>query len=118
MKRVVPLLALLALAGCVSPERYDWGSYEEQLYAYYKDPQKAAAYTEELAKLVAQGDADGKIAPGLHAEYGYMLATTGRPAEAVAQFEAEKRRWPESAHLMDAMIASTTGPAGQQAAGR
>jgi len=96
--------AILLFASCAKPSHYEWGGYEESLYKYYKDPGAADAYTEQLAQAARQGDATGRTAPGIHAEYGYMLMTAGRRADALAEFEAEKRLWPESTVLMDRMI--------------
>ncbi len=97
-------VATVLLTSCAQPPRYEWGSYEDSLYQYYKDPSKAGDYLEVLAKATKAGDATGRTAPGVHAEYGYMLLSVGRQADATAEFESEKRLWPESAVFMDRMI--------------
>ena len=109
MIRILALAMLIPIAACVPPERYTWGGYEDALYISYRDVSKQEAYVEVLAKTVARGEADGKVAPGIHAEYGYMLLTLGRKPEAIAEFDAEKRRWPESRVLMDRMIGLANG---------
>jgi hypothetical protein len=97
-------VALAALAACAPPTHYQWGAYEPSLYSFYKHPDQADDYTAQLQKAIDRGEAEGHVAPGLHAEYGYMLMSAGKNADAVAQFQAEKQLWPESTVLMDHMI--------------
>jgi hypothetical protein len=114
--RSLLLAAVLALlAACGQPPHYQWADYEPALYDFYKHPEKADAYTEKLARAVERGEAEGHVAPGLHAEYGYMLLGAGKTADAVVQFEAEKKRWPESKLLMDRMIRLASGKDGAPA---
>jgi hypothetical protein len=109
MMRPAAFIAILLLGACAKPSHYEWGTYEESLYKYYKEPATATAYTEQLALAARAGDATGRTAPGIHAEYGYMLLTAGRRADAITQFETEKRLWPEATVLMDRMIAQANG---------
>ncbi len=104
-------IAAALLVGCAHPAHYEWGGYEDSLYHYYKDPTKAADHLEVLAVAARTGDASGKTAPGVHAEYGYMLLTAGRNAEAVQEFEIGRRIWPESAVFMNRMIGLASGHA-------
>ena len=109
MRHLICLICLLSITACVAPPtRYVWGRYEEGLYSYYADPSKSDDLIKALAEATTAGDAGGKTAPGLHAEYGYMLLSAGRSADAVAEFERERSIWPESRVLMDKMIASTS----------
>ncbi|AVY93545.1 DUF4810 domain-containing protein [Microvirgula curvata] len=118
---LLPLLAALMLAGCAAQrDKYTWGEYESSLYSYYKNPENAAALTLALQKTI-EGAEKGKLppAPGLYAEYGYLLMQQGKKQEAIAAFEKEKQRWPESGKLMDNMIkAASAGkkPASQESA--
>lgn len=103
---------LISLTACVTqPAQYDWADYETGLYNYYKDPTKLDAYMEKLADATRQGEIDGHIAPGLHAEYGYVLMTQGKSADAISEFNAEKKRFPESTVLMDRMVTLANGKA-------
>ena len=107
MKRVMCMIGILSVTACVAPPtRYVWGRYEDSLYNYYADASKADDLIKALAEATTAGDASGKTAPGLHAEYGYMLLSAGRSADAVAEFEKERSIWPESRTLMDKMITS------------
>lgn len=105
VKKLCVVAALVPMAACVQTDHYRWEAYEPGLYAYYKDPSSADRFVEQLAEAVRRGETDGRVAPGLHAEYGYMLLAAGRINEAIGQFELEKKHWPEATVLMDRMIA-------------
>lgn len=97
---------LLVLNGCTtSPQsKYDWGNYEQSMYSYYKNPADANALILAIETTIITAEtANRSVAPGLYAEYGYLLMMQGKQQDAVANFEKEKRRWPESTHLMDKM---------------
>ena len=44
------------------------------------------------------------MAPGLYAEYGFLLMRRGENARAIEYYNKEKALWPESAVFMDSMI--------------
>ena len=93
------------LAGCqTSQGLYHWGGYEDSLYEYYQNPAELAALTEEILQLIENGN--GKVPPGLYAEYGNLLLQQGKKDEAISYFRKERELWPESQHLMDSMISS------------
>jgi hypothetical protein len=102
----VVTLAVMMTACAVQP-KYSWGNYDRSLYSYYKDSSKSAEHMAELGTIVTEAEKSGKkVAPGIHAEYGYLLLQKGQKAEAIAQFNKEKAKWPESTQLMDVMIKS------------
>jgi len=85
------------------------------LYNYYKDAAKSAEHTAELQKIILDSEkTQGKVAPGIHAEYGYFLMQQGKSNEAVSQFEIEKTKWPESTLLMNNMITIATSKTSKQ----
>lgn len=102
---VAPILAW-ALAGCATNhQRYDWGSYDPSLYAYYKDPTKEAALAESLAAVISTaGSNQALVPPGIYAEYGYLQLQQGKNLAAVELFKQEEAHWPESKIFMDRMI--------------
>jgi hypothetical protein len=102
---VAPIL-VWALAGCATNhQRYDWGSYDPSLYAYYKDPTKAAALAESLAAVISTADSNhAPVPPGIYAEYGYLQLQVGKNLAAVELFKQEEAHWPESKIFMDRMI--------------
>lgn len=103
----------ILLAGCAVPTKYTWGNYEQSLHTYYKDTTKSAEHMAELDSIIQSAEkTQGKVAPGIHAEYGYFLMQQGKSNEAAAQFGKEKEKWPESTQLMNNMISvATTQPA-------
>ena len=111
------IIAASLLSSCAPQQRFVWGSYESELYGYYKDPKRLKNLMDELEIAISDGEKlvknmasnDGKprrIAPGLYAEYGYLLMISRQGAKAKSYFEKEKQTWPESAILMEKMIAT------------
>lgn len=104
---IMLLAVTVFVTGCQTNQQlYHWGEYESGLYGYYKDPAELAALSEQL--LSAIEDANGRVAPGMYAEYGTLLLQQGKKDEAVVYYAKEKELWPESQHLMDAMINNLT----------
>jgi len=103
--RQAALIALTAasLAACEPQTKYDWGSYSNRLYAYYRDPAAAQDYREELVKLSQNGN-PSRVPPGVFAELGYLELRAGNEEAAIGYFEREKARWPEAAPFMDRTI--------------
>ena len=101
------LMATLLMAGCqTSQGLYHWGEYESGLYSYYSDPAQQTTLSEQLLQAIETGG--GRVAPGMYAEYATLLLQQGKTEEAVVYYRKEKERWPESEHLMDAMINNLT----------
>ncbi|MDH5526780.1 MAG: DUF4810 domain-containing protein [Nitrospirota bacterium] len=101
-------VVLLGTTGCTTTRVFHWGGYESALYHYYKSPDSLDRYAASLEVAVREGRRSNRTAPGLYAEYGYVLHLLGRPAEALSFFELEKATWPESGQLMDIMIRNIT----------
>ncbi|WP_283445089.1 DUF4810 domain-containing protein [Noviherbaspirillum suwonense] len=99
------ILPITLLSACVAPAKYNWGNYDGSLYGYYQDPTRLDAHLTEMESIIRSSEQTSrKVAPGIHAEYGYFLMQSGKAGEAVAQFEKEKTDWPESGQLMSIMI--------------
>jgi hypothetical protein len=119
------VLLAASVIGCAGRQTmYHWGSYDAALYRHYQNPNEREAWITALKTIIGEAEREGrKVPPGLYAEYGYVLLEEGSTKEAIAYFEKEKARWPESAVLMDKMIrnagqrpakpAAATGPATQ-----
>lgn len=101
------VLALFG-SGCAPQTRYAWDGYDDRLYSYYKTPTESDQFTEGLYEIIQEGDAEGRVPPGIYAEYAYMLYERGRYPEAVSWYQKELNKWPESKVLMDKMIALAT----------
>lgn len=119
-------MAVSLLAACGPQNMYEWGSYEYRLYGYYKDPEQleelmtalrttiedGESASKESGKSTSGGDKTRRIAPGLYAEYGYLLLIKNKGSDAKRYFQKEKESWPESTVLMDKMIKAVDGDAG------
>ena len=107
-----PLLLAAALAsGCANQQGlYQWGSYEDQIYAMYSDGGKSSPQ-DQIGKLEADVEkaraANKPLPPGHHAHLGYLYFQTGLLDQAVAAFETEKLLFPESRPYMDRLISRT-----------
>ncbi|HTJ96348.1 MAG TPA: DUF4810 domain-containing protein [Rhodocyclaceae bacterium] len=108
MRRHLLLAAVSAsLCACATTSNsiYQWGSYDNALYASYKDPNQVEALRVKLETLIADREKAGqKVAPGLYAELGTIYLQSGAADKASAMYAKEKDAWPESKTLMDAMI--------------
>ncbi|MBP1207514.1 hypothetical protein JOD97_005594 [Duganella sp. 1411] len=102
------LLALAAgvLTGCATPPKtmYQWEGYQPQVYQYLKGEspdQQIAAMEKDLQTISAKGN---NVPPGFHAHLGMLYSVAGKPDQVVAQFEDEKKLFPESAAYMDFLL--------------
>ncbi|MDR3088126.1 MAG: DUF4810 domain-containing protein [Azoarcus sp.] len=105
---VFPTLALLAfLSGCAGsgpPPLYGWGSYEEQVYTHLKGESREKQI-EAMERDRQKIEAGGRVLPpGFYAHLGLLYMETGHDGEAVACFETEKTRFPESAVFMGFLL--------------
>lgn len=104
-----PCLALFLLTGCTSPYLYEWGNYDQWLYENYKNPKNDEELYVDLTALITtyesrKNPATKPMAPGLYAEYGFLLMRRGENEKAITYYTKEKTLWPESAVFMDSMI--------------
>ena len=108
--RISCLFVLLGLlCGCTSPYLYEWGNYDQWLYENYKNPKSDEELYVDLTALITKYEsrknpAVKPMAPGLYAEYGFLLMRRGENARAIEYYNKEKALWPESATFMDSMI--------------
>lgn len=108
--RALSLLLLLSLlCGCTSNSLYEWGNYDQWLYENYKNPKNDEELYVDLTALITEYESQKKpntkpMAPGLYAEYGFLLMRRGENTRAIEYYNKEKALWPESAVFMDSMI--------------
>jgi len=105
MRFGILIVVALALTGCATQQRYQWGGYDELLYQGYKDPNKMEAMRASLeTHISAMEKANQKVAPGLYAELGTLYLQKGDSARAVALYSKERDMWPESNGIMTVVI--------------
>ena len=108
--RILSLCVLLGLlCGCTSNTLYTWGKYDQWLYENYKSPKNDEELYVDLTRLITEYEsrknpAVKPMAPGLYAEYGFLLMRRGENEQAIQYYNKEKALWPESAVFMDSMI--------------
>jgi hypothetical protein len=105
----------LALTACASapPATYNWGSYEEVIYASYvsHDDVPAERQIELLEKdYQAARAANQRLPPGWHAHLGYLYYQIGHVDQARQEFSTEKAQFPESAVFVDRLLANVKKP--------
>ena len=110
MKKFYLLLALTAplLISCMPTSTlYYWGNYEDASYKHYKqgtDDAKAelmATYEKMISKQIGTRKT---IAPGICAEYGYMLIQSGKREEGINYLKKEIELYPESRVFIERII--------------
>ena len=111
MKHMLAALCVtFGLIGCTttpSTSLYSWGSYPQQNYLMYSQPEKATP-SAQLAKLEAEIErAKGKnlaVPPGLYAHLGLMYFQENQPIKAAEYFQLERQVYPESTVMMDRIL--------------
>lgn len=99
------LTALALLTGCAAPGLYQWGGYDQSLYAGYKDVTKMEALRIKLEAHVGEMEkSNAKVAPGLYAELGTLYLKAGATQKSIDFYTKERNAWPESRVLMTSLI--------------
>jgi hypothetical protein len=101
------LVLLALLSGCATGPKtlYNWGSYQDQVYAHLKadtSPEKQILAMEKALQAPQNGR---PMAPGFHAHLGLLYGEVGRTGDMCEQFRIEKQLFPESATFMDFLLA-------------
>lgn len=105
MRLLLTLPIVMIFGGCATSSLYQWGGYDQALYAGYKDPTKMEAMRLKLEAHIAEMEKSGqKVAPGLYAELGTLYLQSGVSDKAIVLYSRERETWPESRGLMTAMI--------------
>lgn len=107
--RLSLLFIMLSLCGCASNSLYEWGNYDEWLYENYKNPKSDEELYVDLTAFITNYESrkspnQKPMAPGLYAEYGFLLMRRGDTAGAIKYYTKEKTLWPESTTFMNSMI--------------
>lgn len=106
LKRGVLVVSCLIMGCATSQPLYYWGNYEEIIYQMYIKPGSAdpGSQVQKLKEDVNKASSEGKLVPpGVHAHLGYMYFLQGNTHDALLEFEAEKKLFPESAKFVDGL---------------
>ncbi len=114
IRAVLMACAGLVTAGCAAPQsRYEWGNYEEVVYASYlaHDDVPAEQQVEILEKDYQSARSHNRrMPPGWHAHLGYLYYQVGRADQARQELMTEKSEFPESAVFVDRLLANVRTP--------
>lgn len=99
----------LSVAACATPSRFEWGDYENSLYAYSKAPQARENYRKSLQTAIQQGEKTNRLAPGMYAELGYLFLEDNNKPDAIASFQKEMTAFPESRSFLKAVVDRVSG---------
>lgn len=96
----------VCVTGCVQQPKslYQWGSYQPELYEYFKgEPkeQQVAKLEEDLQKIRSS---NATPPPGYHAQLGMLYGSLGKDDQMVQELRTEKALFPESATYMDFLL--------------
>lgn len=110
MKKILfTSLIAIGLVGCAAGPQplYSWGSYTQQTYLMYNQPEKATP-SAQIIKLEAEIEkAKAKklaVPPGLYAHLGLLSLQVNNAQKAVEYFQLERQVYPESTVLMDRLL--------------
>lgn len=109
---IILCVCALGVSACAPPTQFYWGSYEDSLFSRQQHAGaggEADATTVLLATINDAQAANMKVAPGIHADYGYLLFKQGRADEAIGEFQKEAALYPESNPLMQTMVSRIQG---------
>jgi len=97
--------AALWLSGCAQPKTlYQWGSYQPEVYEYFKGESKEAQVAKLEEDLQKIRSTNGNPPPGYHAQLGMLYGSLGKDDQMVQEFRTEKTLFPESATYMDFLL--------------
>jgi hypothetical protein len=97
--------ASLWLSGCAQPKTlYQWGSYQPEVYEYFKGESKEAQVAKLEEDLQKIRSTNGNPPPGYHAQLGMLYGSLGKDDQMVQEFRTEKALFPESATYMDFLL--------------
>jgi hypothetical protein len=97
--------AALWLSGCAQPKTlYQWGSYQPEVYEYFKGESKEAQVAKLEGDLQKIRSTNGNPPPGYHAQLGMLYGSLGKDDQMVQEFRTEKTLFPESATYMDFLL--------------
>ncbi|MCD5993992.1 DUF4810 domain-containing protein [Pseudomonas sp. CDFA 602] len=100
------VVASALITGCAQPPKtlYQWGSYQPEVYEYFKGEAKEAQVAkleEDLQKIRAS---NGTPPPGYHAQLGMLYGSLGKDDQMVQELRTEKALFPESTTYMDFLL--------------
>jgi len=110
------IFLLFSLIGCGAHSHYNWSNYDTKMYQHYKNPAERDEFVQALKDILDNAEPEGKVPPGIYAEYGFVMYEQGNNQQAVLYFQKEAEKWPESRAFMAKLIANVNNRARNQKA--
>lgn len=101
LKLGIVVSALIAVTACVPASRFEWGTYDQQLFRYHQDAENRDDYIRALERTIERGESTNRVAPGMYAELGNLMWEEGRYDEADSMFAREIQLFPESRFFIE-----------------
>lgn len=101
--------AVLLLGSCAPSVKplYTWGNYEDVSYTYLKknDEQSAQLLIEAYKQIIEKQEGSRQtVPPGIYADYGFLLASTGKVKEGKDLMLKEITLYPESKVFVERIL--------------
>lgn len=103
----ISILFIVILFSSCSNSLYKWGNYEKNSLAYYarQTPESRLELEKTLKSIIVTSSKIGKKpAPGIYAEYAYLLLIQGRKTSAMNLLKKEIEIYPESKLFVDRIL--------------
>jgi hypothetical protein len=107
MKKVLAITAVALLLGSCAPQAiYNWSGYDNAVYSYTKanDEKSLQELVVVYQKLIKNPGSSNRPAPGICADYGYLLLKKGEVAKGKELLKQEVAFYPESAVFVERII--------------
>lgn len=101
------LAMLLTLSACQTAPKplYEWGGYQKQVYAHFKNDGSAEQQIAVLEQSIERAIAHGTTPPpGYFAHLGLLYLNVGHDDKAAQAWIKEKALFPESTRYMDFLL--------------
>lgn len=103
----------LFFSGCATTTQlYNWGSYQDQVYARFAANTNPDQQIDEMEKTLQTNKNNKPAPPGFHAHLGLLYGEAGRVNEMREQFFIEKQLYPEATQFMDFLLAKANAAQG------
>lgn len=107
MKKLATIAAAaLFLCSCAPQAIYNWSGYDNAVYSYTKanDEKSLQELISVYQRLIKNTGSSHKPAPGICADYGYLLLKKGEVAKGKELLKQEIAFYPESAVFVERII--------------
>lgn len=94
------------MCSCAAPSLYNWKGYDDAVYAYTKsaDEKSQQELIQVYENLIKNLGTSNKPAPGVCADYGYLLIKKGEKEKGLQLLKMEVTNYPESAQFINLII--------------